>query len=120
MGALSSQPRAAIAATAALVRYYRAFLRSNKRLAPIPGDPFRSTMDKADARRRLATMLDRAIGLKVGSEPTGRKHADTWQRDVERDAQKVADKRERRVIIRSFDTVECRRRLAHLVTAWGD
>lgn len=108
----------AVQATIKLLRYYRQFLASECTHARIPGDQFKDTMDKAEARRRLSKMIHVAINRKAGV-PQSRKWSYEYQIGVYRDQQRLRDIGSR-VRVYQFETADMRRRFGHLLACHDD
>lgn len=88
-----------IRGTLRLLRWYRAFIRSDANQAKIPGDWFATTMTRAEAQRRLTEMVLVAIQRKgwaesgasdaVKREERYRKWNLEWQGRMRRDSEKI-------------------------------
>lgn len=113
-GAYLGQRPDAIAATAALLRHFRAFLASDYREMRDPTKErwLDERLDHAAARRRLTWLVNVAINRKAGipDQPRGRKHDPDYRRGLYQDAWRANTPRLR---VERFTTPELNRRLAH-------
>lgn len=135
-GAYRNQPPAAIAATANLLRWLRAFIASDCVRAHNPLNQYASRegdeITKDRARAMLHALVIVAINRKAGIPDDGGKgrYFDTGNHpiygfglnhpDLERDARAVRDHAERRIAIHQFNTSLSRRRLGHLLSDWNE
>lgn len=80
-----------IKGTVKLLRYYRAFIRSDKEQAKDPEGMWGyGVMDKDQARRRLKFLINVAINRKAGiPDVVGRKQTPEYQRDLAYDCRDV-------------------------------
>lgn len=111
--------REQIRGTATLLRWYRAFIRSDAERANIPGEWGR-TMTKAQAQRRLSAMIDTAINHKgTLDKPRGRKDGCDYQMRLWRDKQRLISAANR-IRIYQFETQEAQERFSHLLSRYDD
>lgn len=103
------------------VRWYLDQWRQAKKLladgkkVPIRG----RLMNEAEFRRYMSKARDERITAKV-LQPRWRKLDPDYQAKLDRDARRVYDHRERRIVIRSFETDDFQRQLGHLITPYEE
>lgn len=102
-----------IVATLNLLRWYRAFIASDKERAHDPmGHPYdRNIITKAEARHTLTWLINVAINRKAGiPDVVGRKQDSDYQRGLRQDKDRANTPR---LIVRRFTTPELNQRLQH-------
>ena len=91
-----------VAGTLKLLRYYRDFLASDCELCRNPESQWADTLTKGQARRRLRFLVNTAINRKAGVPDVAcRKQDADYQAGLRRDCNRVRDRVNRRVIVRS-------------------
>lgn len=108
-----------IKGTKALLSWYRSFLKSDKTLARIPGDEFRDTMNKAQAKRRLHSMIEGAINRKARLILPPKAEYDQQTRYY-RDQRALHDKLRQRVRVYQFETRPVKQRFSYLLSSYQD
>jgi hypothetical protein len=110
-----------IKSTLDLLRYYRAFIRSDATHARRVFDSFGRTMTKEQAQRELTWLINVAINRKAGmpDEPY-KKCSWDYQTRLWRDQRNLHEIINRRLSVMQFETSEVSRRYAHLLSDGDD
>jgi len=89
-----------IRGTTKFLRYYRAFIASDKEQARDPeGQWGYGVINKDQARYRLKYLINVAVNRKVGiPDVVGRKQEPIYQRDLQADAREIREWRRRRLV----------------------
>lgn len=120
MAAYAKAKRQEVRSTLALLRYYRAFLRSDKERCRNPEDAWGGTLTKGQARSRLDFLVQTAINRKAGiPDRAGRKQAYEYEVRLRRDAQRLVDVHAR-IRVYQFETPELQSRFRHLLATRED
>ena len=98
------------------VRAYREALRKAHAGILIQMNWAGAPLDESGLRAEFITALFRRIDSKAGVIHTGRKWQPDYQISLRRDARRVYDRVNNRVIVRQFETPEIRKRFGHLLT----
>ena len=112
MSAYSSQPKSEIAATLTLLKWFRAFLKSNADEAKDPYSDFGSRMKKPEARRKLYWLVNVAINRKAGiPDSFGLRDTPDYRASLRRDQNRLKDIAIR-IRVYQFETAEVRDRFS--------
>lgn len=104
-----------ISATLAYLKWMKAFIASDKKIAKIPGDWFDRTMTKEEAQKRYSFMIHQAINYKAGINPQSRNYSFDAQEDFKRDVRILAYIRQN-VRMYQFCSKHFQKRLGHLLS----